>query len=123
MDNHSVQISHFHVTALERQTQTCKPPSLLPFSVSINWSSLFIQIQACFQIQILSEKNNNSVMKMPGGERCCFFLSWFKNTEQEDKRTLKRDRCNSILNESLAEALISGIGGVLIECDSLKEAL
>lgn len=37
-----------------------------------------------------------------------------ENTKQEKERSVKRDGCNSIMNESLAEALISGIGGVLI---------
>lgn len=98
--------------------KTCLSLCLLPVSVSINWSSLFIQIRACFQIQavqIIIQWWRCHVKKAAG-----FFFWIDENTEQGKERAVKRDRCNSIMNESLAEALISGIGGVLIPLSAWK---
>lgn len=60
---------------------------------------------------------------MPGKESSVYFYWIDENTVLEKESVVKRDRCNSIMNESLAEALISRIGGVLSplrQTDSLK---
>lgn len=86
-------------------------------------SSLFIQIRACFPIQAVSNKlqinGEDASKKAP----VCLWID--ENSKRGKKKAAKRDGCNSITNESLSEALISGIGGVLIvysQTGGLKES-